>query len=108
MARYLSEMQLSPQAYASFIENPGDRADANRAVLESVGGKLIDYYFAIGSSIIYIIWETPDEISSEAVSMAVLAGGAVTSSKCVGILTSAETVEAMKMAGNAGYRAPSS
>jgi len=44
----------------------------------------------------------------EALTMAVLASGAVASIKCTGILTSAEAVEAMKAAGNVGYRPPSS
>ena len=108
MARYLFEMELTPQAFAAFIKDPGDRGQANRAVIESVGGELLEYYFVVGSNTIYVIEEIPDEIAVEALTMAVLASGAVASIKCTGILTSAEAVEAMKMAGNVGYRPPSS
>ena len=107
MNRYLFEMQLAPQAFATFVKSPGDRRQANAAVAESVGGNLIEYYFAVGSNTIYTIMEMPDNIRTEAVAMSVLAGGVVTGMKCVAILTASETVAAMEMAGGAGYRAPS-
>ena len=108
MARYLFEIKLAPQAFAAFVKDPGDRLQANQAVVESVGGKLIEYYFGVGSSSVYTIMELPNEVSAQAVTMAVLAGGAVTSVSSTGIITSAEAVDAMKMAGGAGYRPPSS
>lgn len=107
MNRYLFEMQLAPAAFAAFVKNPGDRRQANAAVIESLGGKLVEYYFSIGSNTVFTIQEMPDHISVEAATMAVMAGGAVTSARCVGILTAAEAVEAMQKAGGAGYRAPS-
>jgi len=108
MARYLFEMELTSKAFAAFIKEPGDRGQANRAVSGSVGGELLAYYFSVGGNIIYTIMELPNEIAVEAVTMGILAGGAVTSIKCTGILTSAEAVEAMKMAGSTSYRPPSS
>ncbi len=106
MTRYLQELELTPQAFAAFVANPGDRGQANRAVVESVGGKLVEYYFGVGSHSVYLISEYPNEMSVEALTIAVMAGGAVTSVKTVAILTSAEAVEAMKMAVGAGYRPP--
>jgi len=108
MARYLFEMELTPAAFAAFVKDPGDRGQANRAVVESAGGELLEYYFAVGTNTIYVIEEVPNEVAVEALTMAILAGGAVASVKCTGILTSAEAVEAMKAAGNVGYRPPSS
>jgi uncharacterized protein with GYD domain len=106
MARYLQEFELTPQAFASFVANPGDRGQANRAVVESVGGKLVEYYFGVGTNKIYLIAEYPNEVAFEALARSVLASGIITSAKTVAILTSAEAVEAMKMAGSAGYRPP--
>lgn len=108
MARYLFEIELAPQAFAAFIKNPGDRGQANRAVIESVGGNLVEYYFAVGSSKVYLIAENLNEMSAQALIIAVLAGGVVACVKSVAILTSAEAVEAMKMAGGTGYRPPAS
>lgn len=106
MARYLFEMELAPQAFAAYIKAPGDRGEANRVVIESVGGKQVGFYFAVGSSTVYSIIDNLNEVSASALMIAVMAGGAVTSIKTVAILTSAEAVEAMKMAGGAGYRPP--
>lgn len=108
MNRYLFEMQLAPQAFAAFVKNPADRYQANAAVAESVGGRLIDYYFAVGSNTIYTIMEVPDPVKVEALTMAVLAGGVVTNIKTVQVLTASEAVAAMEMAGSTGYRAPAS
>jgi uncharacterized protein with GYD domain len=108
MNRYLFEMQLAPQAFAAFVKNPSDRRQANAAVAEALGGTLGEYYFAVGSNTIYTIMEMPDHVSVEAAAMSVLTGGVVTGMKCVGILTAAEAVAAMEMAGGAGYRAPAS
>jgi hypothetical protein len=52
--------------------------------------------------------ELPGLVSAEVVTMAVLASGVVTSARCVCILTAAEAVAAMDLAGAAGYKPPSS
>ncbi|MEZ4681298.1 MAG: GYD domain-containing protein [Caldilineaceae bacterium] len=106
MNRYLVEMQLAPQAFAAFVKNPGDRFQANAAVVEAVGGKFIEYWFGVGSNTVHLVVEMPDGTRMEALVMSVLAGGVVTSVKSVQILTASEAVAAMEMAGGAGYRAP--
>ncbi|MCB9150329.1 MAG: GYD domain-containing protein [Caldilineaceae bacterium] len=108
MPRYLVEMQLAPQAFAAYVNNPSDRFQANATVVEAVGGTLVEFWFVVGSNTIYNVMEVPDGAKMEALAMAVLASSAVTSVKCVSILTAAEAVAAMEMAGSAGYRAPSS
>ena len=56
---------------------------------------------------VFVIYELPDDIAVEALIMAVLAGGAVTSAKTTAIITSAEAVEAMKKAAEIIYNPPS-
>lgn len=106
MNRYLVEMQLAPQAFAAFVKNPSDRFQPNAAVVATVGGKLVEYWFAVGSNTIYTVMEVPDGTKMEALAMSVLAGGVVTGIKTVQIITASEAVAAMAMAGGAGYRAP--
>ena len=108
MIRYLVEMQLAPQAFAGFVKNPGDRQQANAAVVESVGGKLVEYWFTVGSNTVHLVVEIPDGARMEALVMSVLASGMATNVKSVQILTAAEAVAAMEMAGGTGYRAPAS
>jgi hypothetical protein len=57
---------------------------------------------------VYVLAQIPNEVSVEALTMATLAGGAVTSVKSTAILTAAEAVEAMQKASTLGYQPPSS
>lgn len=107
MARYLFEANLTAQAVDALIKNPHDRAEGIGPMIEAMGGKLDAYYFAAGQGTIYVIYHLPDEVSLEALSMVVLAGGAVTSFKTTPVLTSAEAVEAMKKAATILYKPPS-
>ena len=108
MARYLFEIGIAPQVFSTMIKNPHDRAEATQPMFEALGGKLEEYYFAVGQSTVYAVAQIPEEVSLEALTMAVLAGGAVTSVKSTAILTAAEAVVAMKKAGDIVYRPPSS
>jgi uncharacterized protein with GYD domain len=108
MARYLVEVGVTPQAFQAFVKNPQDRAQAIRPIVESLGGTLEEYYFGVGQSTVYLLAQLPDEVSVEALTMAVMASGAITSIKSTAILTAAEAVEAMKKASDVGYRPPSS
>lgn len=106
MACYLFQLSIAPQAFATLIRNPNDRAEATRPVFEAVGGRLEEYYFAVGESTVYVLADVPDHVSVEALTMAVLAGGAVTSVKATALLTAAEAVDVMKKAGEVVYRPP--
>jgi uncharacterized protein with GYD domain len=107
MARYLLQLGIKPEAYAPMMQNPQDRGEAVRPVFETFGGSLEEYYFAVGENTVYVLCELPDLASLEAITMAVLAGGAITSCKATGILTSQETIDVMKKAGDVVYRPPS-
>jgi uncharacterized protein with GYD domain len=107
MARYLLQVCIKPEAYTPMIQNPQDRGEAVRPVFEAVGGRLEEYYFAVGENTVYVLCEVPDLTSLEALNMAVLAGGAIASIKATGILTAKEAVDVMKKAGDVVYRPPS-
>ena len=107
MARYLIQIGVKPEAYSPMLQNPQDRGEAIRPIFEAFGGGLQEYYFAVGENTVYILCELPDFASLEAITMAVLAGGAITSIKATGILTAQETVDVMKKAGDVVYKPPS-
>jgi uncharacterized protein with GYD domain len=107
MARYLLEVGVKPEVFGKLMKNPDDRAKATRPVFEAFGGSLDEYYFAVGQKTVYLIGEMPDEVSVEATTIAVLAGGAIDSIKFTPILTAVEAMEAMEKAANAMYRPPS-
>ena len=108
MTRYLYEAALTPQAFAGFIKNPQDRAQAFRTLYEAVGGKLEEVLLCVGQIHRYVVGQLPDEIAVEALGMA--AWWAELRDLCQGHshLTSAEAVEAMKKAGSIAYKPPTS
>ena len=106
MTRYLIQIAIAPQAMAAVIQNPHNRAEAVRPIFEAVGGRLEEYYIAVGGNTAYIVAELPDEKSLGVINMAVFAGGAVTSMKSTAIVTAEEAVDVMKKAGAIAYRPP--
>ena len=67
MARYLVRLSASADTWAAMIKNPSNRLEANRPVVESMGGKLEGYYFVVGENEIVELIEMPDEVSMEAI-----------------------------------------
>jgi uncharacterized protein with GYD domain len=106
MARYLFQVSIKPEVHATMMKNPHDRGEAVRPVFEAVGGRLEEYYFAIGESTAYLLAEIPDHVSLGAVSMATLAGGAITAIKATALLTAQEAIDMMKKAAEVAYRPP--
>ena len=107
MPRYLLRLSASANTWAAMIKDPSNRLEANRPVVESMGGKLEGYYFVVGENEIVEIIDMPDDVSMEAITIAILASGAVISIKASTLLTSEEAMEAMRRAGDVGYRPPS-
>jgi uncharacterized protein with GYD domain len=109
MNQYLTKMTLTTQGWAAMIKSPQNRFEAVVPMFEAVGGKLLDYWFAIDQGAIYCHWEGPVSPSDVlAMVMAVLGGGTVASFEGTRLLTAAEAMEAMKKASSLGYRSPTS
>ena len=88
------------------IAHPHDRVDAVRPVVEKLGGKIIQGWFAFGEYDLIAIVEMPSNVEAAAFSLAASAGGAVRNLKTTPLMSMAEGVEAMKKAGKSGYKAP--
>ena len=106
MALYLSRFSYTPETWARLIANPEDRREAAKTYIESVGGKLHGFWYAFGSHDAYNLWEAPDNVSMAAVSLAITAGGALSSIETTVLLTVDETLEALGKARQVRYRAP--
>ncbi|MCH8061598.1 MAG: GYD domain-containing protein [Chloroflexi bacterium] len=106
MPRYLLGLSASADTWAAMIKDPSNRLEANRPVIESIGGKLEGYYFVVGENEIVELVDMPDDVSMEAITMAILASGAAKSVKTSTLLTAEEAMEAMRRAGDVGYRPP--
>jgi len=106
MAHYLFQCSYTPEAWASLVQNPRNRLDAVRPVVEELGGIMENGWTAFGKYDVVAILQMPDNVSVAAFSMAVAAGGAVKSIKTTPLMSMEEGVEAMKKASGLGYQAP--
>lgn len=106
MSNYLLQVAYTPEAWASMLAHPHDRLEAVRPVVEKLGGKIVHGWFAFGDYDLVAIVEMPTNIEAAAFSLAAAAGGAVKGIKTTTLLTAAEGIEALKKAGQSGYKAP--
>jgi uncharacterized protein with GYD domain len=88
------------------ISKPEDRRVAANAYIESVGGKLHEFWYAFGTHDGYNLWEAPDNVSMAAVALAISAGGALSSFETTVLLSVEDTMDALKKAGKVRYRPP--
>jgi uncharacterized protein with GYD domain len=106
MAHYLIEAAYTSEAWKSLVKKPEDRQRAIRPVVEKLGGKLVNSWYAFGDHDVVLIVQMPDNESAVAFSLAAMAGGGLRAIKTTPLLELAEGVEAMKRAAKAGYRPP--
>ena len=108
MGHYLLRWQFSADTAKNFVSKPQDRSRPAREFIESFGGKVESYYFALGEYDGVGIVEFPDVVSVTAASITAASTGAFSRFETTQLLTSQEAEAAMKKAhGKAGaYKAP--
>ncbi len=104
MAKYLIQAKYSGESAKGLLKEGGS---SRRAVVEgligSAGGKVESFYFAFGDTDAVVIVELPDNVTAAALSLAVNASGAVTTT--ITVLLSAEDIDAATKK-KISYRAP--
>ncbi len=108
MPYYMLQVSYTPEAWAVQVGNPQNRLEMARPVVERLGGKVENGWFSFGDYDTVLICQFPDNMSSAALAMAAAAGGSVSSLKTTILMTMDEGIEALRKAGSAGYRPPSS
>ena len=103
---YLTRFSYTPETWARLMKNPEDRRLAASKYIESVGGKLHGFWYALGAYDGYCIWEAPDNVSMAAVGLAITGGGALSKFETTPLLTVEETIEALRLAQKVGYQPP--
>jgi uncharacterized protein with GYD domain len=106
MAFYLTRFSYTPETWGRLMKSPEDRREAARKYIESVGGKLLGFWYAFGSYDGYNLWEAPDNVSMAAVAIAIGGGGALSKCETTPLLTVEETLSALDRARTVGYRSP--
>jgi uncharacterized protein with GYD domain len=106
MPMYLTRFSYTPETWARLVKNPEDRRTAARQYIESVGGKLHGFWYALGDHDGYNLWEAPDNVSMAAAAIAIGAGGALSSIQTTVLLTVEETLAALQKSSSIAYRSP--
>ena len=108
MALFLSRFNYSTDAMKGLLKEPQDRSVAAREMADSLGGKLLGFWYAFGEFDGVYLMEAPDNASAAAVAMAVGAAGAVSDVETTVLLDMDEAQDAMRKAAAATYRPPGS
>ena len=106
MPLFLSQVAYNEEGWQALVSNPQNRLEVIRPVVEKLGGRLVNAYFAFGDYDFVLISEFPDNVSAAALAIAAAAGGAVKSMKTTPLMEAAEGLEALRKAATSGYRAP--
>ena len=107
MPLYLGRFSYSSDAVKAMVDQPQDRSAAAREVADSLGAKLLGFWFAFGEYDGVFLLEAPDNASAAAVAMAVGGSGAIADVETTVLLDMDEAQDAMRKAGAATYRPPS-
>ena len=108
MPLYLSRFSYTTDATKALIDQPQDRSAAAREMADSLGGKLLGFWYAFGEFDGVFLMEAPDNASAAALAMAVGAGGALSEVETTVLLDMDEAQDAMRKAAAATYRPPGS
>ncbi len=103
---YLGRFSYTQQAIKAMMDQPQDRAKAAGEVAESLGGKLMGFWFAFGEYDGVYLMEAPDNATAAALAMAVGGSGALSKVDTTVLLDTDEAQEAMRKAAGATYRPP--
>jgi uncharacterized protein with GYD domain len=108
MPLYLGRFSYTTDAMKALLNQPEDRSAAAREVAETLGGKLLGFWYAFGEFDGVFLMEAPDNASAAALAMAVGAGGALSEVETTVLLDMDEAQDAMRKAAAATYRPPGS
>ena len=106
MPLYMTQFAYTSDAWAALVKNPQNREEVLRALIEKLGGRLVTFYYAFGEYDGVFVSEMPDETTVTAAVLAAISPGHVKAVKTTVLLTTEQTMEAMRKAGTQSYQAP--
>ena len=105
MPKYLFQASYTTEGAKGLLKEGGTkRRAAVEQAIQSVGGKLEAFYFALGESDVFLLVDAPDNASVVAVSLTTAAAGVVTNLRTSVLLTPEEMDQATKK--SVSYRPP--
>lgn len=106
MPTFMTQFVYTGEAWQNLAKKPEDRSAPVKALMESLGGRLIGMYYMMGDYDGFIIYEVPDaKTAATGVITAGLAGH-IRTLKTSQLFTVAEGMEIMGNVGKKSYPAP--
>ena len=106
MPLYMSQVSYTSDAWAALTQNPEDRSEVFGGLTESMGGRLLSWYYTFGEYDVLVIYEAPDESTAAAIVLAAISPGHLSRAETTVLLSAEEGLEAFRKAGGATYRVP--
>ena len=106
MSIYMIQASYTSGAWGRLVQRPEHRMEALKPVIETLGGRLLDWYYSFGEFDVMLLIEVPDNVKAAAASMAVAAGGAVKAITTTPLMSADDGFDALLLAQGAGYRPP--
>jgi len=106
MPLYLGRFSYTTDAIKALVENPHDRAKAAAEAAESLGAKMVGFWYAFGEFDGVFLVEAPDNATAAALAMLVGGSGALSELETTVLLSMDEAQQAMRKAASAAYRPP--
>jgi len=106
MPLYMTQFAYTSDAWAALVKKPQNREEVLRALIEKLGGRMVSFYYAFGEYDGMFVSEMPDETTVTAAILAAVSPGHVKAVKTTVLLTTEQTMEAMRKAGAQSYQAP--
>lgn len=106
MPTYLTQFVYTGEAWQRLAKNPEDRSAPVKALMESLGGRLIGMYYMMGDADGIIIYEVPDAKTAATGVLTAALAGHIRSLKTSQLFTVAEGMEIMGNVGKRTYPAP--
>lgn len=105
MRSYMIQIKYNAASVKGLVARPHDRKPQAAAIMEKLGGRLVDFWFTFGEWDAVIIVELASDVHAMAVAFADVAGE-VGSTRVTVLHDMHEAVAAMEMAAAIDYRAP--
>jgi uncharacterized protein with GYD domain len=106
MPLYLTRTTYTPDSWAKMVANPEDRREAIGALAESIGGRIVDLWYAFGEHDTYTLIEAPGPVEMATVLSQVRASGAFARIETTPLLTVEEMLEALQRGRDISFTAP--
>ena len=106
MPTYMTQFSYTAAAWAALAKNPEDLGAALAALIEKLGGRMLNIYYTFGEYDGVAIFETPEDITAMAGVLAATAPGHLKGTTTTRLFSTEEAMQAMRKAGELVYAAP--